>query len=305
MEEIVGGDGSQPDTASLVILLVGSLVLFLFYLGLKYYTTDSFRWIKEYFLSFHWSDVADAPVERRRRGRFPLGREDQAVQCLAWLPSSPGSILQTTSFFIIPSFFPCHVMPCRAAQCLAWHGIFTFSFLSLSRPFLLLSLPSRAFSSPCQLTSFFLLFSFLPCHSSPAMYLLTYPGCKERPWSYHLPTRSPRLTHPPSPCPSLLPTSSPRCPPASPTTFPPRPQKTLQLSLSRTLQLHHMPVSRPFHPTDLPVHVLLVQVLPVHVLPVQDLPVQDQLGPSPHCSHVPLLVSSTHTKCASKYQNHL
>lgn len=43
VEEIVGGDGSQPDTASLVILLVGSLVLFLFYLGLKYYTTDSFR----------------------------------------------------------------------------------------------------------------------------------------------------------------------------------------------------------------------------------------------------------------------
>ena len=45
VEEIVGGDGSQPDTASLVILLVGSLVLFLFYLGLKYYTTDSFRCI--------------------------------------------------------------------------------------------------------------------------------------------------------------------------------------------------------------------------------------------------------------------
>merc|ERR1719500_1368835 len=77
--------------------------------------------------------ASDAPVERRRRGRFLLGREDRAVQCLAWLPSSP--------------------------------------------------------------------------------------GCKERPWSYHLPTRSPRLTHPPSPCPSLLPTSSPRCPPASPTYF--------------------------------------------------------------------------------------
>ena len=53
VKEIVeGGDGrstSQPDTTSLVILLGGSLVLFLFYLGLKYYTTDSFRWIKEYF----------------------------------------------------------------------------------------------------------------------------------------------------------------------------------------------------------------------------------------------------------------
>ena len=143
MEEIVGGDGSQPDTASLVILLVGSLVLFLFYLGLKYYTTDSFRWIKEYFLSFHWSDVADAAVERRRRGRFLLGREDRAVQCLAWLPSSPGSILQTTSFFIIPSFFPCHVMPCRAVQCLSW---------------LLMWLPDSPFS-------LFLLPSFyFPCH---------------------------------------------------------------------------------------------------------------------------------------------
>jgi len=47
VKEIVeGGDGrstSQPDTTSLVILLGGSLVLFLFYLGLKYYTTDSFR----------------------------------------------------------------------------------------------------------------------------------------------------------------------------------------------------------------------------------------------------------------------
>ena len=135
MEEIVGGDGSQPDTASLVILLVGSLVLFLFYLGLKYYTTDSFRWIKEYFLSFHWSDVADAAVERRRRGRFLLGREDRAVQCLAWLPSSPGSI--------IPSFFPCHVMPCRAVQCLSW---------------LLMWLPDSPFS-------LFLLPSFyFPCH---------------------------------------------------------------------------------------------------------------------------------------------
>ena len=48
VEEIVGGEGGQPDTASLVILLVGSCVLFLFYLGLKYYTTDSFRWIQEY-----------------------------------------------------------------------------------------------------------------------------------------------------------------------------------------------------------------------------------------------------------------
>ena len=37
--------GGQPDTASLVILLVGGLLLFLFYLALKYYTTDSLRWI--------------------------------------------------------------------------------------------------------------------------------------------------------------------------------------------------------------------------------------------------------------------
>ena len=37
--------GGQPDTASLVILLVGGLLLFLFYIGLKYYTTDSLRWI--------------------------------------------------------------------------------------------------------------------------------------------------------------------------------------------------------------------------------------------------------------------
>ena len=45
VEEIVDGMSSaQPDTTSLVILLAGSLVLFLFYLGLKYYTTDSFRW---------------------------------------------------------------------------------------------------------------------------------------------------------------------------------------------------------------------------------------------------------------------
>ena len=52
VEDITGGGGttfasSQPDTTSLVILLVGSLVLFLFYLGLKYYTTDSFRWITD------------------------------------------------------------------------------------------------------------------------------------------------------------------------------------------------------------------------------------------------------------------
>ena len=55
VEEITGVDGTtfasaQPDTTSLVILLVGSLVLFLFYLALKYYTTDSFRWITDWFL---------------------------------------------------------------------------------------------------------------------------------------------------------------------------------------------------------------------------------------------------------------
>ena len=94
-----GGDGGQPDTTALVMLLLGGLLLFLLYLGLKYYTTESLRWIKDYFLLtalFHWSDAANAAAERQRREKSRLGRDDRAARFLAWLLSLPGSILQTT-----------------------------------------------------------------------------------------------------------------------------------------------------------------------------------------------------------------
>ena len=45
--EVIGDSSStQPDTASLVILLLGSIFLFLVYLMLKYYTSNSFRCTK-------------------------------------------------------------------------------------------------------------------------------------------------------------------------------------------------------------------------------------------------------------------
>ena len=45
-EVIQGSSSTQPDTASLVILLLGSIFLFLVYLMLKYYTSNSFRCTK-------------------------------------------------------------------------------------------------------------------------------------------------------------------------------------------------------------------------------------------------------------------
>ena len=111
VKEIVeGGDGrstSQPDTTSLVILLGGSLLLFLFYLGLKYYTTDSFRWIQDRIYLrgkayFFWPGAVRATVESQRRGRFHLGREGQAPQCLAWLLLLPGPV----PLPFTPSFMP-------------------------------------------------------------------------------------------------------------------------------------------------------------------------------------------------------
>ena len=91
VEEMVDGMSStQPDTTSLVILLAGSLVLFLFYLGLKYYTTDSFRWLSE-IPTDDWTDASGATAVRRRRGICRPGREPQAPRCSAWLLSLPGS----------------------------------------------------------------------------------------------------------------------------------------------------------------------------------------------------------------------
>ena len=45
-EVIEGSSSTEPDTASLVILLLGSIFLFLVYLMLKYYTSNSFRCTK-------------------------------------------------------------------------------------------------------------------------------------------------------------------------------------------------------------------------------------------------------------------